>query len=242
MFHGGGWAEGDRATALYPWLNPLLAAHGFVAASVSYRLSRFAPFPAQIYDAKAAIRWLRANASIYDIDTERIGVWGHSAGGHLAALLGTSAEVAELEGPCGSPGYSSSVQAVIAYAAPTDFTCFHPEDENEPGSVPWLFFGGPPVDHPHLAWLASPVSHVCARVPPFLLVHGTADETVPLEQTRVLANELRRRGGDVTVREVPGVYHNLPSDMDGPLTEEPWADLGHEALGFFSKHLLGAIP
>jgi len=236
-FHGGGWAEGACGYAMYPWLNPLLAAHGFVTASVTYRLSRFAPFPAQIHDAKAAIRWLRANAAEYGIDPSRIGVWGDSAGGHLAELLGTSAGIPQLEGPCGSPGYPSNVQAVVARCAPTDFVRWRAEDEDEPGSVFWRLFGGPGSQRRELARLASPITHVAAGVPPFLLVHGTEDETVPYEQATLLAGALRAHGGDVTIRTVAAGHHNLTADVDAQWGNEPWTELGHEALAFFTERL-----
>lgn len=237
FLHGGGWAEGERSTGMYPWLNPLLAGHGFVTASVTYRLSRRAAFPAQIHDAKAAIRWLRANATAYGIDPDRVGVWGDSAGGHLAALLGTSGDLPELEGPCGSAAYSSRVQAVVARCAPTDFALFHPDDEDEPGSVLWLLFGGPAREHLDLARLASPVTHVRRGAPPFLLVHGDQDETVPYEQSSILAAELHAHGADVTVRTVPGGHHNMLPDVEAEWLNQPWTDLGYEALEFFSKHL-----
>lgn len=237
--HGGGWAEGERSVAMVPWLNPLLAAHGFATASVTYRLSRAAPFPAQIHDAKAAIRWLRAHAEAYGLDPERIGVWGDSAGGHLAALLGTSAGVADLEGGCGSPEFSSSVQAVVARCAPSDFVRFRLDDEDTPGSVFWQLFGGPRSEHDDLAQLASPVTHVHAGMPPFLLVHGTDDETVPYEQTTLLADALQDNGATVVVRGVPGGHHSMLPDIDAPWGNEPWTDLGHEALAFFTEHLKG---
>lgn len=115
--HGGGWAEGERGVST----DSILPNNGFFYCSIDYRLSGEAPFPAQIHDCKAAVRWLRANAERLRIDPERIGVWGNSAGGHLAELLGTSAGVAELEGRSGTPGVPSHVQAVAGFVAPTWF-------------------------------------------------------------------------------------------------------------------------
>ncbi|WP_169338124.1 alpha/beta hydrolase, partial [Nocardia vinacea] len=126
-FHGGGWSSGSRknyrnlgwqADERTPFAQ--LIAAGYAVASVDYRLSRQAKWPAQIVDAKAAVRWLRANADRYLIDTNHIAAWGDSAGGHIAAMLGTSGGVAELEGSEGSAGYSSRVQAVADWFAPTD--------------------------------------------------------------------------------------------------------------------------
>jgi len=107
--HGGAFTEGEPDVVR----NRLLAENGFFTASIQYRLSQEATFPAQIHDSKAAVRWVRAHADEYHIDTSRVGVWGTSAGGHLAALVGTSGDVPKLEGDGGSAGYSSAVQAVI---------------------------------------------------------------------------------------------------------------------------------
>ena len=223
---------------MYPWLNPLLASHGFVTASVTYRLSRFAPFPAQIHDAKAAIRWLRAHAATYSVDPERIGVWGDSSGGHLAALLGTSYGVPELEGATGSPDQASHVQAVVARCAPSDFTRFHPGDEDEPGSLFWQLFGGPASEHEDLARLASPTTHVGRMtLPPFLVVHGSEDEIVPYEQAEFLVDRLHAHRADVTLRTILGGHHNMLPDPDMPWSDTPWTDLGYEALAFFTNHL-----
>ena len=119
--HGGGWFSGARTEGLVHWCCPLLGAHGFVTVSIEYGLSYQAVFPAQIQDVKAAIRWLRANAAPCHIDPERIGIWGLSAGGHLAQLAGLTDDRPDLEGPCGSAGFSSRVQAVAVGSAPSDF-------------------------------------------------------------------------------------------------------------------------
>lgn len=234
--HGGGWRHGDKSAGMYPWHSPLLAANGFVAVNVGYRLTDLAPFPAQAHDVKAAIRWLRANAKQYGIDPDRIGVWGDSAGGHLAALLGTSAGVAELEGECGSPDESSAVQAVVARCAPTDFTIW-PGDEPVEEEVLTALFGGPPAERPELRRLASPVAFVHADLPPFLVVHGTEDETVPFDQAETLVSALRAHGGDVTFEVVDGGHHNLLPDEEAPWANHPWTELGQRALQFFTEKL-----
>ena len=117
--HGGGWQKGSKIN--HRNVAQALAARGFVTASISYRLSGEAQFPAHIQDCKAAVRFLRANAKEYGIDSDKIGVIGHSAGGHLAALLGTSAGVKELEGDGGNADFSSSVQAAVPMGVQTDF-------------------------------------------------------------------------------------------------------------------------
>ena len=234
--HGGGWRSGDRSYGMYPWHAPILAANGFVVASASYRFSDVAPFPAQLHDVKAAVRWLRANATSYGIDSDRIGVWGDSAGGHLAGLLATTADRADLEGDCGSPGWSSRVQSAVARCAPTDFRTFLPED-------PWAaavlnsLFGGPPATTAQLRKLASPLLHVSPESAPFLIVHGSRDETVPVEQARTMAEELRAHKVDVILHEIEGVFHNLTSDIDPPWGSEPWADLSGLTLEHFRRTL-----
>ncbi|MET9021779.1 alpha/beta hydrolase [Actinopolymorpha sp. NPDC004070] len=233
--HGGGWRDGHRSYGLYPWHGPLLAVHGFVVANVSYRLSGQAPFPAQIHDVKGAIRWLRSNAAAHGIDPDRIGVWGDSSGGHLAALAATTAERADLEGECGSGGRSSAVQAAVVRCAPSNFLTFPQggwQDE-----VMDALFGGPLSATAELRQLASPAAHVCAGVPPFLIVHGTDDETVPFEQAETLARTLRAHDGYVEFNVMEGVHHNLHTDVDLPWGSEPWAELGIQALNFFVRTL-----
>lgn len=235
--HGGGWAEGERSAGLYPWLCPLLAAHGFVAASVGYRLSRFAPFPAQLYDVKAAVRFLRARSGTYGIDPDRIGVWGDSSGGHVAALLGTTGGRPDLGGDCGSPGPSTRVQAVLARCAPTDFSTYRVADDDWRAPVFARLFGGPLPEREELAVLASPVAHVGPGMPPFRLVHGTHDETVPYEQATRLAAALRAHGNHVEVRTFDGAHHNLLPDVDAPWGNHPWTELGEDAVDFFTRFL-----
>ncbi|MFC7618997.1 alpha/beta hydrolase fold domain-containing protein [Microlunatus sp. GCM10028923] len=230
--HHGGWRQGDRSYGGYPWNGPILAAHGFVVASVSYRFTSVAPFPAQLHDVKAAVRWLRANADHYGIDHDRIGALGDSAGGHLAALLGTTGDRPDLEGDCGSPGRSSRVQAVVARCAPYDFRTFSPRD---PGisAVLDALFGGSASERAALRELASPRAHVTPESAPFLIIHGTLDETVPVEQARAMAGTLRDGGVPVTLHELEGVFHNLRPETDVPWGTEPWTELAALSLACF---------
>ncbi|MFC9692055.1 alpha/beta hydrolase fold domain-containing protein [Kribbella sp. NPDC056951] len=225
-FHGGGWQSGGRELAMYPWISPLLAANGIAAASVSYRLTTTDPFPAQLDDAQAAVRWLRTHAGSYNIDPDRMAVWGDSAGGHLALLLATRPNPA--------------VQAVVARCAPTDFRTWHLTDENDPGSVFHDLFGGPNTTNSQLRAAASPAHHlhlVDSTLPPILLCHGDRDETVPYRQSVDFADQVRSLGGDITLRTVHGGHHNLTDDAHAPWTDQPWEQLGHEALHFFQRHL-----
>ena len=236
---GGGWFSGARTEGLVHWCCPLLAAHGFVTVSIEYRLSYQAVFPAQIHDVKAAIRWLRANAAPYHIDPERIGIWGFSAGGHLAALAGLTGDRPDLEGSCGSAGYSSRVQAVAVGSAPSDFRqpgAFSPRNQ----AVVSQLFGGTVAEREDMMRLASPISHVSSAAPPFLIAHATWDETVPFAQAEHLAMALRATGIDVEFIVREGAYHNWSTTAkDGPFTEStaPYGELGRLALPFFQKYL-----
>jgi acetyl esterase/lipase len=237
---GAGWAIPGRAGASMGSRPPgvrHLAAAGYVVAVVSTRLSWQARFPAQIHDLKAAIRWLRAHAAEYPIDISRIGIVGDSAGGHLAALAGLTDGTAELEGTSGSPGHSSAVQAVAAISAPTDFLApgAHRVDEG-PSTVAELF-GGTLEQRYDLMSLASPLTHVHAGAPPFLIVHGTRDETVPFAQGKRLHGELLAAGNTSEFVPIEGGYHNLREVPDIPYASPVWDYVGDLVLSFFDRHL-----
>lgn len=177
FIHGGGWRNGDKAGGVSRVV-PFVATGNYVGASVGYRLSGEAIWPAQIHDCKAAIRWLRANAGKYGIDPERIGVWGSSAGGHLVNLLGTSGDVKELEGECGSPGASSRVQCVVPFCGPANFLAPKRFEGGRSPSAVDLLLGGTIEDKRDLAKQASPLTYVSRDDPPFLVVHGTDRKSV----------------------------------------------------------------
>lgn len=220
--HGGGWSGGSRDGGvgnLIQW-----ARRGYVAASIEYRLSGEAKFPAQIEDCKCAIRFLRANAEKYGIDPDRVGVAGHSAGGHLAALLGTSGDLKELEGTGGSPAFSSKVQAVCTLSGPADFVGWgksvHPAVRG--------LLGARVEDVPAMAALASPVTHVKKTDPPFLIIHGDQDDVVPVTQGRAMHAALEKVGAKTTLIIMEGAKH-FPY---GPKTTEAMN-------AFFDEHLRG---
>lgn len=207
--HGGGWREGRHTDGLEWWCCPAMAAAGFIAVSIEYRLSTEVLFPAQIHDVKAAIRWVRANASRFAADPDRIGLWGHSAGGHLAALVGLTGDQPEVEGRVGPTGVSSRVQAVVPASAPTHFSLHDvawPED-----SRPYIsdLLGGLEAGKRDLMRLASPVSHVTPDAPPFLVIHGAADEVVPVEQGDRLVRALKDAGAAVAYERLDGADHGL---------------------------------
>lgn len=207
FIHGGGWRNGNKSTST---AIPLIT-QGYAVAGIGYRLTDAAQFPAQIEDCKAAIRWLRANASQYGIDPTRIGVWGPSAGGHLSALLGTSGDVRELEGNLGNPGVSSRVQAVCDFYGPADFLLgdVGGPAENPNGPVA-LLLGGPAPQRQEVARMASPVTFISRDDPPFLIFQGDRDRTVPLEQSQALAARLKQAGVDVELVVFPGAEHGGP--------------------------------
>jgi acetyl esterase/lipase len=205
--HGGGWESGDKSNC-----PPLaLVPKGFAAASIEYRLTGVSPFPAQIHDCKGAIRWLRANAAKYELDPNRIGVWGASAGGHLAALLGTSAGVKELEGTVGGNlECSSRVQAVCDFFGPADLAALAAPGISAGAMGPVTkLLGGPAAEKKDLAALASPVTHVTKEAPPFLIMHGNQDRLVPLQQSQFLQDALRMAGVDSTLMVVNGAGHGF---------------------------------
>jgi acetyl esterase/lipase len=191
--HGGGWQGGDKDGGVAA-VTPLVR-KGFVGATIEYRLTSEAPFPAQIEDCKCAIRYLRAHAEKYGIDPERIAVGGSSAGGHLAALVGTSGEIQELEGQGGWANFSSRVQAVIDLYGPTDFERFVTtegyQSHNRDGSPESKLLGGGVVlDNREGIRRVNPITYIDQDDPPFLIIHGSNDPTVPVNQSESLHQSL----------------------------------------------------
>ena len=228
--HGGAWMFGDRRILPETFrpgqiFDALLAA-GLAVATIDYRHAREAAFPAQLHDAKAAVRWLRAYADELGISVERVGVFGESAGGHLAALVGLTAGRTDLEGGIGVAGPSSAVDVVVDWYGVSDadtMPAFEPPPEVAAVIPPEELV--PPLDV-LLAGAAesarrdvSPVRHVQPGAPPFLLVHGTADDAVPYAQSESLAAALSAVGADVRLEEVPGaghIFHGC-ADLDAVL-------------------------
>jgi acetyl esterase/lipase len=213
--HGGGWQGGSKENALplrQGWVE-----RGYAIASINYRLSGHAVFPAQIEDCKAAIRWLRAHAAQYHIDPTRFGVWGSSAGGHLAALVGTSGDGKTLD--VGEHlDQSSRVQAVCDYYGPTDLLAFvsRPGYENHanPRSPESLLLGGAVKEKPELAKAANPLTYITPDDPPFLIVHGDLDPIVPLQQSELLFTALKSAKLSAHFHTIHGAGHG--PGFDGP--------------------------
>lgn len=206
--HGGGWTSGSKDAPN----GTFMLAEGFALVSINYRLSGQAQFPAQINDCKAAVRWMRANAEAYGFDPDRIGAFGSSAGGHLVALLGTAGGVAELEGSVGgNAAYSSRVQAVCDWYGPSNLITMgdYPSglDHRSASSPEGSLIGGAILDNPEKALAASPITYVSEDDPPFLIQHGTADNTVPFHQSVELDSALRLAGVDATFIPIVGGTH-----------------------------------
>lgn len=212
--HGGAWAAGDKSGGPARFYTQ----YGYAIARVNYRLSGEAVFPAQLFDVKGAVRWLRANAAKYSLDPERIAAWGGSAGAHLAALLGTTGGVTDLEGDTGGNlDRSSRVTAVVDWFGPTDFlrmdaqmVCDPPRRDkaDSPASGESLLVGCQLSTCPDKAKRANPIAYVSPDDPPFLIMHGTHDCTVPHGQSQILYDALKSVGVDATLKLLPNADHN----------------------------------
>lgn len=229
--HGGAWRGGDKKFGK-TW-RPLLD-EGVAVASINYRLSAVAHFPAQIQDCKAAIRWLRENGEQYNLNTERIGAWGSSAGGHLAALLGTSGDVDELE-PEGSSETSSRVQVVCNWFGPIDFLTMNQQsgpnstiDHDAIDSPESLLIGGAIQDNPRKCDAASPAFYISPDDPPMLHVHGDRDNLVPVKQSKKFHDALTEAGLTSELLIVEGGGH-------GGFRDRKYQELSIE---FLKKHLI----
>ncbi len=223
--HGGGWRTGSRLPV--PTRASDLCARGYAVASVDYRLTTTALWPAQIQDVRGAVRWLRAHASEYNLDVDRFAAWGESAGGHLAAFLGFSGGVGtvtagsatvDLEGSGGDLDQSSRVQAVVDWYGATDILQMHfyPTTVNHDGSGSdeSRFLGGPIQDLPELAATANPITYVDGDDPPLLVMHGTLDKLIPFNQSQLLVDAVRGAGVSARLYPVQCAGHGGASAFD----------------------------
>ena len=221
--HGGAWMFGDKGDMMNaPMLHGL--ERGYAVVCINYRLSHEAIFPCQIHDCKAAIRYIRANASAYYFDPQRIAAWGGSAGGHLAALLGTTGRIRRLsDDSMGNPKVSSAVQAVVDWYGPTESFLKMDEqlaasgrgvpDHARPDSPESLLLGRLITEVPELVEQASPMTYIKSYAPPFLIQHGMQDGIVPVEQSIHFAAELGRVAGasKVSFEILPEAQHADPA-------------------------------
>ncbi|MBE2282675.1 MAG: prolyl oligopeptidase family serine peptidase [Prosthecobacter sp.] len=217
--HGGGWQAGSKDGC--PPLRSGYVERGYAVASINYRLSGHATFPAQIEDCKAAIRWLRAHAKDYGLDPKRFGVWGSSAGGHLVALIGTSGDVKEFDVGA-NLDQSSRVQSVCDFYGPSDLTVFvttpgyesHATDSSPEAKL----LGGTVMQNKDKAARVNPITYASKDDPPFLIVHGDKDPTVPINQSQLLFEALKKTGASARFHTIHGAGHGGPGfagqDMD----------------------------
>jgi len=241
LIHGGAWVFGTRHQ-LAPY-GRRLAENGYAAATINYRLMPGHGFPDCLHDAKAAVRWMRTHAAEYNIDPERIGVIGNSAGGHLATLLATTRPEDGLEGPVGAPGLevSSAVQACVSLYGVADLSYYrHPEGYIRMAGITPVFmrhFVGEPVNHVSDPYdSASPVTYAHAEMCPVLFVHGTRDHQVPYAQAVSFCEQLKRLGVPTRLITVP---YGHAFDY---LHLNTRAEVFGEMLVFLDEHLKGKSP
>ena len=224
--HGGGFRAGKRES--YDKLCLTLAEHGYVAATVTYRLAPAYPFPAAVLDCKAAVRWLRAHAAEQGIDPQRIGVTGGSAGGHLAQFLGVTMGVKQFEGE-GNLDQSSNVNCVVNFYGPSDLTRSYGKSVDAAEVLP-LFFGGDLTTKRREHISGSPLYWVTPLAAPTLCVHGTEDPYVAFEQATWIVDRLKAATVEAELLPIPGAGHGFKKPEDAAKAETA-------LIAFFDKHL-----
>jgi acetyl esterase/lipase len=238
FLHSGAWITGDRTGG--PAIRQ--ASRGYAVASIDYELAPKSIWPAQIFDCKAAVRWLRANAAQYRLDPERVGVFGTSSGGHLAAVLGTSGGVAELEGPeLGNPQFSSRVKAVVDFYGPTDLLKMDEQklpcyglSANSPFMPPSLLMGCPIQECREKTITSNPMTYLTPDDPPFLILQGQQDCLVPWQQSQMLYDALRETGIGAELHLLPTAEH-----ADHQFDDQQWKQLVSD---FLDANLRGPLP
>lgn len=223
FMHPGGWTQGDKSesggkTGVKNVFLNSLASKGYFCVSINYRLAPKNIFPAQIEDSKCAVRFLRAKAKEYNIDPERIAARGGSAGGHLAALVGTAGDVKEFEGTGGWEGFSSKVQAVIDLCGPVDL--YKWKNQSSIGNMLIDLFGGASPKYKDAIEKASPIKHINKDTPLFLLIHGDKDNIVSIKQSQAFAEALTKAGVEVNFITVKGGPHGARANNQETIEEE----------------------
>jgi acetyl esterase/lipase len=236
FIHGGAWLLGHPMVTnpIYRRLDPIgkLLRAGFAVARISYRLSSEGPFPMPLHDCKAAVRFLRNRAALFGVDPKRFAAMGDSAGGHLAALVGLTAERHELEGEVGDTTGSSAVQAVIDWFGPAELLTIRQQalpdavqgvdDADSPES---RLVGGPLQERRETAIAASPVTYVSKSAPPFNIQHGSHDRLVPVGQSLALHQALLDAGAASTLKVIEGADHCFWGAEDDGIVERDIAFL-----------------
>ncbi len=227
--HGGGWSGGNKGAFRRQAAH--MATKGFAGACIEYRLSGEAKFPAALYDSKAAVRWMRANAKQYRVNPDRIGAAGGSAGGHLVAMLGTTAHIRELEGDGGNAGISSRVQAVAAFNPAVDLVSFGKKASDNASNSVFAFLGATFADKPDLWAQATPLTHVRKDSAAHLFLHGTSDALVPYQQSVDMMEKLKKAGVPAEIFTADGASH-------GFFNRPPWFEPTlHRMEEFFTRLL-----
>lgn len=221
VVHGGAWASGTKAQLA--GIAKGLAKQGFAVAAISYRLAPQDPFPAQVYDCQAAVRWLRTNSEKYKVDPDRIGGYGYSAGGHLVALLGALDDDDFREPDLAADAPSARLQVVVAGGAPCDFRMLPADSER---LAFWL--GGTPAQKPEAYEQASPTKFVSSDDPPMFFFHGAADDIVPIRSPKRMVERLQEANVPVEFHEIPEAGHMTAASDKATV---------FEALAFVERHL-----
>ena len=203
--HGGGWVKGSRKTNLPIMIK--LAEAGYAAVSVQYRFAPDAPFPGPVHDVKCAVRWLRANAGMFNLDIDRFAALGYSSGGNMACLLGLTTPLDGLEGKGGCNGYRSDVKVVISYAGISDMAQWYKDG----GLLAWFSLNRYMKDSPDKAHdlykKASPSSYARGNMAAVLLIHGTKDKLVPFKQSQDMEKRLNAANANVQLMPIEGAGH-----------------------------------
>ncbi|MCW3095910.1 MAG: alpha/beta hydrolase [Chthonomonadaceae bacterium] len=225
--HGGGFRAGDRNG--YNDMIRQLAQRGYVAVTVEYRLAPKYPFPAAVYDVKASVRWLRANAKKYNVNPVLIGAMGGSAGANLAEILGVTEGVKMLEGTEGNLNQSSAVQAVVSYFGPTDFTKSYGKSVDAAEVLP-LYLGGDLVKERVRHLQASPLYWITPIAAPTLCIHGTKDTYVADEQAHWFVDKMKATGVEAELLTLENAGHGFGGGDARRADEAMFA--------FFKSHLV----
>jgi acetyl esterase/lipase len=229
--HGGGWINGDRK-GYVGQATALVATGNYAAVAVGYRMSNEKPFPAQIHDCKAAIRYIRGHAKDWNIDPNKIGATGSSAGGHLSTLVATSGNVKTLDGDIGDfTSLPGNVTCVVNFCGPMDFSLplFTGAAASNPDPAVNGLLGGSPTEKPDVMKAASPVTYVSKETPPIMTIHGTADGRVDFKHAEAIDAALKQNGITSLLIPVVGAGHGIPQPQE----------LKDRVQAFWDKYLRG---